>query len=129
MHWKTLVIRLADRRAGRTEANVQSDLHMLLAAAAHTRGDGSSDLVGLHQGQGRKHYQRDRCDQVADVDASHGDREHPHQLDEDEVLGKYRMEHPDADRLPAVAFWQDDRGRLFFLMDASHPRCFPATNS
>jgi hypothetical protein len=29
---RQLVVRLADRRAGRTEANVQSDLHMLLAA-------------------------------------------------------------------------------------------------
>jgi hypothetical protein len=28
-----IVGRLADRRAGRTEANVQSDLHMLLAVA------------------------------------------------------------------------------------------------
>jgi hypothetical protein len=30
---RQLIVRLADRRAGRTEANVQSDLHMLLTAA------------------------------------------------------------------------------------------------
>lgn len=36
---RELVIRLADRRAGRTEANVQSDLHMLLAAGPLDLGD------------------------------------------------------------------------------------------
>jgi hypothetical protein len=30
---RMLVARLADRRPGRTEANVQSDLHMLLTLA------------------------------------------------------------------------------------------------
>jgi hypothetical protein len=38
-----LVGRLADRRPGRTEANVQSDLHLLLTAAPLDLGD--QDLV------------------------------------------------------------------------------------
>jgi hypothetical protein len=36
---RELVRRLADRRIGRTEANVQSDLHMLLAAGPLDLGD------------------------------------------------------------------------------------------
>ncbi len=36
---RQLVARLADRRVGRTEANVQSDLHMLLAAGPLDLGD------------------------------------------------------------------------------------------
>lgn len=36
---QTLVARLADRRPGRSEANVQSDLHLLLTVAPLDLGD------------------------------------------------------------------------------------------
>jgi SAM-dependent methyltransferase len=44
---REIVRRLADRRVGRTEANVQSDLHMLLTAAPFNLGDDDLDDIVL----------------------------------------------------------------------------------
>lgn len=49
-----LARRLADRKQGRTEANVQSDLHMLLAAAPLQLEDGDLDDIVLEQPAGAR---------------------------------------------------------------------------
>jgi hypothetical protein len=51
---RQLVIRLADRRAGRTEANVQSDLHMLLAAGPLDLGDDKVQDIILESPAGQR---------------------------------------------------------------------------
>ena len=49
-----LARRLADRKQGRTEANVQSDLHMLLSAAPLQLEDGDLDDIVLEQPAGAR---------------------------------------------------------------------------
>lgn len=49
-----LARRLADRKQGRTEANVQSDLHILLAAAPLQLDDGDLDDIVLEQPAGAR---------------------------------------------------------------------------
>ena len=51
---RELVTRLADRRAGRTEANVQSDLHMLLAAGPLDLGDDKLQDIVLESPAGQR---------------------------------------------------------------------------
>ena len=51
---RQLVTRLADRRAGRTEANVQSDLHMLLAAGPLDLGDDKVQDIVLESPAGQR---------------------------------------------------------------------------
>ena len=51
---RQLVARLADRRAGRTEANVQSDLHMLLAAGPLDLGDDKLQDIILESPAGQR---------------------------------------------------------------------------
>jgi len=51
---RTLVARLADRRQGRTEANVQSDLHMLLTLAPLDLGDDDLHDIVLEQPAGQR---------------------------------------------------------------------------
>jgi hypothetical protein len=51
---RQLVVRLADRRAGRTEANVQSDLHMLLAAGPLDLGDDKLQDIVLESPAGQR---------------------------------------------------------------------------
>jgi SAM-dependent methyltransferase len=45
---------MADRNAGRTEANVQSDLHMLLVTAPLNLGDGDLDTIVLESPAGQR---------------------------------------------------------------------------
>ena len=49
-----LARRLADRRTGRTEANVQSDLHMLLTAAPLQLDDGDLNEIVLESPAGQR---------------------------------------------------------------------------
>ena len=51
---RELVTRLADRKAGRTEANVQSDLHMLLAAGPLDLGDDKLQDIVLESPAGQR---------------------------------------------------------------------------
>jgi SAM-dependent methyltransferase len=51
---RQLVTRLADRRQGRTEANVQSDLHMLLAAGPLDLGDDKLEDIILESPAGQR---------------------------------------------------------------------------
>jgi hypothetical protein len=51
---RELVSRLADRRAGRTEANVQSDLHMLLAAGPLDLGEDKLQDIVLESPAGQR---------------------------------------------------------------------------
>ena len=51
---RELVTRLADRKAGRTEANVQSDLHMLLAAGPLDLGDDKVQDIVLESPAGQR---------------------------------------------------------------------------
>jgi hypothetical protein len=51
---RTLLARLADRRQGRTEANVQSDLHMLLTLAPLDLGDDDLQDIVLEQPAGQR---------------------------------------------------------------------------
>ncbi len=51
---RELVTRLADRKAGRTEANVQSDLHMLLAAGPLDLGDDKIQDIFLESPAGQR---------------------------------------------------------------------------
>lgn len=51
---RTLVSRMANRNAGRTEANVQSDLHMLLTTAPLNLDDGDLDSITLESPAGQR---------------------------------------------------------------------------
>jgi hypothetical protein len=51
---RILVARLADRRPGRTEANVQSDLHMLLTLAPLDLGDEHLEDIVLESPAGQR---------------------------------------------------------------------------
>ena len=51
---RQLIVRLADRRTGRTEANVQSDLHMLLTTAPLELGDDDLREIVLESPAGQR---------------------------------------------------------------------------
>jgi hypothetical protein len=51
---RVLVARLADRRQGGTEANVQSDLHMLLTVAPLDLGDSDLQDIVLESPAGQR---------------------------------------------------------------------------
>jgi hypothetical protein len=51
---RMLVSRMANRNAGRTEANVQSDLHMLLTTAPLNLDDGDLDTITLESPAGQR---------------------------------------------------------------------------
>jgi hypothetical protein len=51
---RQLIVRLADRRTGRTEANVQSDLHMLLTTAPLQLGDDDLREIVLESPAGQR---------------------------------------------------------------------------